>query len=135
MKNTIKALLFLSIFSILFISCEKENEEGELNISFKTAAGYVYSDATLASETAVKIGIEAETSKATDPIIKFNISESVNGGTPTTVYSQDLESANFTYDYAFTLSDATTGNTHKYTFTITNRDGINKQAALTITIQ
>lgn len=137
MKSIFKTLIIFSLFSIAFISCKKDEEEdsgNELSIKFKTEAGYTFSDATLPGGTPVKIGIEAETEKAKDPIIKFNISESVNGGASSTVYSEDLETTDYEYDYNFTL-DSVSGNIHKYTFTITNRDGINKQTDLTITVQ
>lgn len=122
--------------STLFIACEKdEGEEGELDIKFKTEAGYTHKDVTLASGTEVKIGIEAETEKAKDPIIRFNISESINGGEDSTVYMENLEDQDFEHDYSFTLSDTVSGNTHLYTFTVTNRDGINAQQFLTITVE
>lgn len=135
MKKIIKYLMVFSLLSIVFVACEKENEEEELDIAFKTGSEYTSADVTLASGSTGKIGIEAETEKKKDPIIKFNISESINGGSSSTVYSQDLEDTEFEYDYAYMLEDTVSGNTHKYTFTVTNRDGINKQKSLTITVQ
>ncbi len=135
MKTTFKILLLFALFLTVLVSCEKEEDgEGELKIDFKTEEGYVSTDSTVPSGTALKIGIEAETEVSKDPIVKFNISESVNGGTATSVYSEDLEDTMFDYDYNFTLSDTESGNTHKFTFTITNRDGINAQESITITV-
>ncbi|HPE56578.1 MAG TPA: hypothetical protein P5514_09300 [Bacteroidales bacterium] len=136
MKTLFKLFLVIGIISLVVTSCKKDEEdEGEeLKISFKTSAGYTYADATLPGGTAIKVGIEAETEKAQDPIIKFNISESVNGATPTTVYSEDLENTTYEYDYNFTLNTVS-GNEHKYTFTITNRDGLNEQKSITFTVE
>lgn len=133
LRNT--AMLTLALSIGFFTSCKKEDEDEELKLEFKTGSGYTSSNATIASGTAVKIGVKGETEKAKDPIIKFNISESVNGGSNTTVYSKDLEDTEYEYDYNFTLSDTVSGNTHTYTFTITNRDGKNEQKSLTLTVQ
>lgn len=140
MKNTInkyiKNALLIGFLSFSLIACEKdEGEEGELDIHFKTEAGYTHADATIASGSEVKIGIEAETEKAKDPIIRFNISESTNGEADTTVYMENLEDTDFSYDHTFTLNDSVSGNTHLYTFTVTNRDGINAQKSLIITVK
>ena len=134
MKTTIKAFLILSLFAFTFNSCKEEDEENELHLEFKTGTGYTYADATVAGGSAIKIGVEGETEKANDPIISFNISESVAGGTAATVHQQTLNDTDFDYDYLDTLG-TTSGETHKYIFTITNRDGINKQVDLTVTVQ
>lgn len=136
MKTTNKlfcALLLMSM-TIGFVSCKEEDESEELNMEFKTSEGYTYADETLPGGTEVKIGVEAETEKAKDPLIKFNISESVNGGANSPVYTEDLDDVEFEHDYTFTLSEES-GSTHKYTFTVTNRDGINIQKSLTITVE
>jgi len=135
MKTLFRTFLVITIFSFVFASCNKEEDEGnELKINFKAETGYNYTDATLPGGTAVKVGVEAETEKPQDPIIKFNISESVNGGDASTVYSEDIEAATYAYDYNFEL-DTVTGNVHKYTFTITNRDGLNAQKSITFTVE
>ncbi|MEZ4922617.1 MAG: hypothetical protein R2780_05535 [Crocinitomicaceae bacterium] len=117
-------------------SCEKD--EGKLpEIEFKTGTGYTYADATIAGGTTVKIGIEAKKEENKDVLKKFDISESVNGGTLTSIYNVDVPQAQedeYEYDFTTTL-DTTSGDTHKYTFTITNRDGLTNQVSLTLTIQ
>jgi len=135
MKTIIRTLLVIGIIAVFTTSCKKEEDEGnEMKIDFKTGTGFTSTDATLAGGTMVLIGVEAETEKAQDPIIKFNISESVNGAASTTIYSEDLESVTYEYDFAFKL-DSVSGNVHKYTFTVTNRDGINAQKNLTLTVE
>nr|WKN38415.1 hypothetical protein K4G66_06835 [Tunicatimonas sp. TK19036] len=133
-KNII--LLLLLSMSIAFVSCEEEDEGGEeeMDIEFKTGPGFVFSDTTLAAGTDVEIGIEAETERAKDPLIRFNISESVDDGAASTVYTEDLDDTRYEYDYDFTLG-STSGETHEFTFTVTNRDGFNAQKSLTITIE
>lgn len=134
MKIVLKSFLLVAILSIGMVACEFD-EENELHINFKTDAGYTFDDATIAQDSALVIGIEAETEKSKDPIIRFNISESVNGKAPETVYTEDMSTANYNYDYQFVMTDSVSGNTHQYTFTITNKDGINKQVGLTLTVE
>lgn len=135
MKNSINILLIISLFAFLLTSCEKEDGGDELDIHFKTGANYTSASGIVASGTSVLIGVEADTEKKKDPIIKFNISESVNGAPATSVYSEDIETTNYEYDYNFTMSDTVSGNMHTYTFTVTNRDGFNAQQSLTLTVQ
>ena len=52
------------------------------------------------------------------------------------VYDQDLtggDADKYTYDYSATL-DTIVGQTCKYTFTVTNRDGLVNQVSSTVTI-
>ncbi len=135
MKNIIKSILFT--FTIVFIgACEKD--EGRLpDISFKTGAGYVSTDTTIAGGSAIKIGIDAAKTEDKDVLKKFNISRSVNGAAATSVFDKTLsgsEGDNYTYDFTTTL-DNTPGQTNKYTFTVTNRDGLVNQVSLTVTVQ
>lgn len=136
MKTLFRTLLVITMVSVLFTSCKKDEEEGgdEMKINFKATAGYNFTDATLPGGTAIKVGVEAETDKAQDPLIKFNISESVNGGAASTVYSEDIETIAYEYDYSFNL-DTVSGNVHEYTFTVTNRDGLNAQKSITFTVE
>ncbi len=134
MKSTFIIISFLSACFILG-SCDKD--AGLLpKIAFKTASGYVSSDITLAKGAALKIGIDASKSEDKDVLKKFNISKSVNGAAATTVFTKDLsrtEGDNYTYDYSEILENA--AQTNKYTFTVTNRDGLVGQVTLTVTIQ
>jgi len=134
MKKILKFILLITFSSLTFAACEVEDEGDELDIRFKTENGYTFEDETLPGDTDVTIGIEAETNKPSDPIIKFNISESVNGDTPSTVYSEDLDNTAYEYDFDITLG-TNSGDTYTYTFTITNRDGINAQKSITLTVE
>ncbi len=135
MKKIFNILALMSLLSVVFIACEKEEDEGnEMHIDFKNSTAYIYSDTTIAGGTAITIGVEAETEKVQDPIIKFNISESVNGAASSTVYSEDLGVTQYEYDFNKTLG-TNVGDTYKYTFTITNKDGLNEQESLTVTVK
>lgn len=134
-----KRLLQATILStFIFLACSCEKDEGKLpEISFKTGGTYVSADATITAGSDVLIGIEAAKSEGKDVLKKFNISKSVNGATATTVYSQDLTGSdgdNYDYDYTATV-DAAAGQVEKYTFTVTNRDGLVNQVSLVLTTE
>ncbi|UKN00623.1 hypothetical protein K6119_12880 [Paracrocinitomix mangrovi] len=136
MKTIFKTVALSALMMTAFNSCEKD--EGELpEIMFKTGGTYTSADATLPGGTAVTIGIEAEKTEGKDVLKKFDISESVDGGANTSIYNVDLDaSQEDMYDYDFnTTMDTVSGQTNKYTFTVTNRDGLTNQVALTLTVQ
>lgn len=135
MKYLLRSLCILGIAALLS-SCKKD--AGRLpNVVFKTGGTYTSADASITGGTTIIIGINANKTEDKDVLKKFNISKTVNGAAATTVYSQDLSGAegdNYTYDYNTTL-EATVGQTDKFTFTITNRDGLVNQVFLTVTIK
>ena len=133
MKKRIKLLvLFLSVFAIF--SCEKD--AGKLpGISFKTGGVYISSDVTLDKGSNVTIGINASKSEKRDVLKKLNISKRVNGGGAISIIDKVLNSSeedNLSYDYTDVL-DTISGQVSKYTFTVTNRDGLVNQVSLSIT--
>lgn len=139
-NNSILILTVL-LCATIFNSCKKEDEMKPPSISFKTGGSYISSSISLPAGSAVLIGIEAEKSESEgeeeDVLNHFNISRSLNGGTDVSVYNADLTSAqeeHYDYDFA-TIVSTTIGDTEKYTFTITNRDGLTGQINLTITAQ
>jgi hypothetical protein len=126
------AFVFLGC-ALFLSSCEKDG--GKLpNIEFKTGSGYVSANDTLLGGTSFTIGISASKAEDRDVLKSFNISRSVNGGAAATVYSQSLSGSNgdnYTYDFN-TVADTTSGLSAKYTFTVTNRDGLTNQVSLTV---
>lgn len=123
--------------SLLFSSScdrEKDEEEEAPEMMFKSGGRYIGADATVSVGDEVTIGIEAEVREEKDPLVKFNISKTVNGGSSQEVYSQTLSEKSFEYDYKLTIDSTMSGNTEKYTFTVTNRDGLTGQKALTLTV-
>ena len=129
-------LIFTSTLLFALSSCEKD--EGLLpDISFKTGGSYISTDVTLAAGTSITMGINASKTEDKDVLKQFDISKSVNGGTPTSVFNKTLsgsEGDNYNYDYTTTV-DPTSGQQTTYTFTVTNRDGLLNQVSVTVTTQ
>ncbi len=126
MKNTLLTIaLFVAALSVN--SCKKEEDEGKLpNISFKTAAGYVHADTTIAAGDSVLVGIEASKAESADVLKQFNLSTTINSGSSVSVYDRTLtgtEGDAFAYDMHVAASP-TAGDTITYKFTVTNRDGL-----------
>jgi len=130
----ITSVLFLSFLILILASCKKD--PGRLpTISFKSGTGYTSSDVSLAKNTAFKIGIDAAKSEEEDVLKTFNISVTYDGGTSSTAYTATLTSAqedNFSYDFVGTTRNQ--AGTEKYSFTITNRDGLINTVTLTLTV-
>jgi transposase len=135
MKKNIFLVISIA-FLALISSCEKD--EGKLpNISFKTGTNYTSTTTVKSANSPIVIGINASKAEDKDVLKQFNISKSVNGASNITVFSKVLsgsEGDNYSYDYADTLS-STIGDVEKYTFTVTNRDGLLNQVSLTLTVQ
>ncbi len=131
MKLKIAFIAMLSAFIIQ--SCEKD--EGKLpNISFKTGGTYITHDDSLMACSSFVVGINASKSEDKDVLKKFNISKSINGGASVSVVNQDLgggDEDNFNFDFNSSL-DSTVGQKTKYTFTVTNRDGLTNSVSLTL---
>jgi hypothetical protein len=128
-------LIGLAIITMLAISsCEKD--KGILpDISFKTGAGYTSADASIAKNTAFLVGINAARTEDKDVLKTFNASVSYDGGASTTVYNEvltDTQGDNYSYDLNLTTRNQS--GTEKYSFTITNRDGLINTITLTITV-
>lgn len=121
--------------SFCFVSCEKD--EGKLpNINFIPGGNYTYTSSSLSQGTSFTIGINASKSEDKDVLKKFNISRSTNGAAAVSVFDKDLsggEGDSYTYDFTG-VTDSVPGQTDKYTFTVTNRDGLVNQVNLTLTI-
>lgn len=135
MFSTMAVAAALFLFMVGMSSCEKD--EGKLpNISFKTTAGYTSADKTVASDDTVLVGINASKSEEEDVLKTFNISKSVDGAASTTVQNVTLTSAQEdTYTQDFQLVAGSAGHTEKYTFTVSNRDGLTNSVNFTLTVQ
>jgi hypothetical protein len=135
MKNVFSIAILLAVFSV-FSSCEKDAGKIPV-IAFKTGSTYTSASATLAAGTAFTVGIDASKAEEKDVLKKFDLSNSVNGATAVSLFTKDLsgsEQDNYSYVYNGTAS-GNSGDTNKYTFTVTNRDGLTNQVTLTVTIQ
>lgn len=138
MKKLIKFLVMMTGIVIL-IACKKEEEdEGMLpNIGLKSGGSYINSDVSRPGGSTLLFGINASKAEDVDVLKKFNISKSVNGNTAISVYDKDLSGADgdiFMYDFT-TILDTVVGTVCKYTFTVTNRDGLTNQKSVSVTVQ
>ena len=128
-------LFFLALSFFTLLSCEKD--EGKLPaIEFKTGAGYVSADKTVAQGETVLVGIDASKTEDKDVLKTFNVSVSFDGGASTSLLTQTLsgsEGDHFETDFPMTARNQ--AGTEKYTFTVTNRDGLTNSVALTLTVQ
>jgi hypothetical protein len=133
MKTILKSLS-LAAFVLILGSCEKD--EGKLpKITFRTGASYISTDTSLVKGAPFTIGINAEKTEKKDVLKKFNISVSTGGGASTSIFNKDLsgsEGDNFSYDYTAAM-DSVSSQNKKYSFTVTNRDGITNTVSLTVT--
>lgn len=133
-KFTFLGLASLSMLSLA--SCEKD--EGKLPaISFVTGGSNISEDKTLDKGASFTIGIKAEKTEKEDVLKQFNITRAINGGTGTSVFTKSLSGSEgdlYTYNYTGTM-DTSSGQKNKYTFTITNRDGLVNQVSVTLTVR
>jgi hypothetical protein len=131
-KNSFFSLI--AIVAFLFSSCEKDNMIPP-TIDFTTGTGYVSADAHLAVNTTFKIGVTAKRTEPNDDLKTFIVTRSYDGGAESTIDNVTIPSAQageFTKDY-----DLTTRNQNgmeKYTFTVTNRDGLITTKSITISV-
>ncbi len=136
MKITLKtSILFLVLaFGTISFSCEKD-EMIPPTIDFTTGTGYTSADSHIALDTDFKIGITAKRTEDKDDLKTFVVTRSYDGGAETTIDNVTLTSAQgaeFTKDYDLTTRN--TAGTEKYSFTVTNRDGLITTKTITITV-
>lgn len=116
-------------------SCEKD--EGKLPaISFKTGGSYTSADKNVNSGDAVLVGINAAKTESEDVLKTFSIQHTVNNGSAiidTTIVLPASEENSFSKDFTLTPT-GTAGDAVKYTFTVSNRDGLLNNLYLTLTI-
>ncbi len=131
-------LSLLAGMALLISSCDKEEEdEGRLpNIIFKTTAGYTAKDTTVAKGSTILTGILASKAETNDVLTLFVVTRSYDNGSPSNVYSETLTGVsgdNYSKDYPITTR--TQAGTEKYTFTVTNRDGLTNAVSINVTVQ
>ena len=132
-KITAAIILMMVIFSMS--SCDKD--KGILPfINFKTTAGYTSANATIARNTAFLVGIDAAKSEGNDILKTFTASVVFDASTTSsTIYSETLTPAqgdNYSKDLPITTRNQ--AGTEKYSFTVTNKDGLVNTISLTITV-
>ena len=124
----------ITIVAFFFSSCEKDKMIPP-TIDFTTGAGYVSADGHLAVNTNFKIGVTAKRTEEKDDLKTFVVTRSYDAGAETTIDNVTIPSAQageFTKEYPLTTRNQ--NGTEKYTFTVTNRDGLITTKSITITV-
>ena len=127
-------ILIIAIGITLFSSCKKD-EMIPPTIDFTTGAGFTSADAHIALDTDFKIGVDAKRTEEKDDLKTFVATVSFDGAAETTIDNVTLTTAQageFTKDYDLTTRNV--AGTEKYTFTVTNRDGLITSKSITITV-
>jgi len=130
-KLTVLSLLLLT--SVTLFSCKKD-EHVPPELTFKNAAGYTSADATAGTTAPILFGVDV--TKTEDELSTFDVSVSIDGGTPQSILSEAItgsEEDGFSRDIHVTTG--TVAETEKYTFTVSDRDGNITQESITITVQ
>jgi hypothetical protein len=127
-------LFLIMALGIISFSCEKD-EMIPPTIDFTAGTGYTSADSHIALDTDFKIGITAKRTEDKDDLKTFVVTVSYDGGTETTIDNVAIPAAQggeFNKDYDLTTRN--TAGTEKYTFTVTNRDGLITTRAIIITV-
>lgn len=136
-KISQKFISLIILVIIALVSCKKEEDQMiPPKLDFKTSSGYTSSDAVVTVNTEVLIGIEAEQGEEGDFLNTFSVTHSFDGGpevTDSTVVLDESEHDRFEEDINI-ITRNQAGN-EKYTFTITNRDGLITSKSITLTVQ
>ena len=138
MKITFKTsiLFFVLAFGIISFSCHKD-EDAMIppTMDFTTSAGYTFADSHFGPDTDFKVGITAKRTEDKDDLKAFIVTVSYDGGSETTIDNVTIPSAQageFTKDYDLTTRNVS--GTEKYSFTVTNRDGLITTKTITIMV-
>ena len=130
-----KSILYLVLaFGIISFSCEKD-EMIPPTIDFTTGSGYTSADSHIALDTDFKIGVTAKRTEDKDDLKTFVVTVSYDGGAETTIDNVTIPAAQageFTKDYDLTTRNI--AGSEKYSFTVTNRDGLITTKTITIAV-
>ncbi|MEP6712520.1 MAG: hypothetical protein ABJA37_08900 [Ferruginibacter sp.] len=138
MKQTFKKIItgsFLFAFVFLFNSCKKD--EGKLpNIAFKTGATYTSANATIAKNTPFTVGIIASLAESGDILKTFDASVAYDASAnSTSFFNETLTGAQGNnYDKDLVLTTRSQSGSEKWTFTVTNRDGLVNSVSFVVTV-
>ncbi|MBS1687966.1 MAG: hypothetical protein JSS96_04530 [Bacteroidetes bacterium] len=139
MKHIFKAasLLLLTVFIYSLSSCKKEEDQGlPPKISFKTGANYISSDATVARDSSLTVGINASKSEGNDILTKLTITVSYDGRADSTIYTESVDASMASaYSKDFPVKTRNQAGTEKYTFSVVSKDGIVNSAKFTLTVK
>ncbi len=129
-------ILLTVIALISFISCDKE--QGKIpTIKFKSGSGYSSESNDIVANSSFKIGIDAYKSETRNFLSKISVTKSINNGEALDVFSKDLsKSERDTYSYNYSgVAGSNSGETEKFTFKITSKNGLTNEVYLTLSVQ
>jgi len=130
--NILSFIIVLGV--VAFPSCKKDKMVPP-TIDFLSGSGYISADAHIALNTNFKIGVDAKRTESKDDLKTFVVTKSYDGGAETTIDNVPLTTAQageFMKDYNLTTRNM--AGVEKYTFTVTNRDGLITTKSITITV-
>jgi hypothetical protein len=129
--------LLLLAGAMVFTSCKKDDEDPEPVdltpvLTFIGGAGYTDTDASLAPSATFKVGINASANTTSNKKIEtFEVVRTFNN-VPTTVFTDDnINETNYTWEQDL-IANTKTGE-ERWTFTITDKDGLKKELSFVIT--
>ena len=129
--------LLLLAGAMLVSSCKKDDEDEPVVdltpiLNFIGGAGYTDGDATLAPSTTFKVGINAsENANSKSNISSFVVVRTFNN-TPTTVFEEDNIN-DPTYTWEQDLVANTQAGEERWSFTVTDKDGLKKELSFIVT--
>ncbi len=133
-KKIVLHAIVIFLFISLIQSCTKNNGTTPY-IQFKTGHGYISKDATVAIDSVLAIGINAQ--KRGAELNTYDVSVAFDGNSmPHLLQDYQLVSAQrLNYDKDVNVRVRDHVGTEKYFFTITDADGNAAQLSLTITVK
>ncbi len=137
MKKTIYLFgLLLLAGAMVFTACKKDDDPDPVDLtpvlSFIGGAGYTSADASLTPGSTFKVGINAsENATSKKNIETFKVVRTFNN-TPTTVFEDD-NIGETTYTWEDDLVANAQAGEERWTFTITDKDGLTKELSIIIT--
>lgn len=138
MKKTMYVFVLLVLAgATVFTSCQKDEDEPDPVdltpvLTFIGGAGYTDGDASMAPSATFKVGINAsENATSKSDIKKFEVVRTFNN-VPTTVFTDDaINEATYTWEQDM-IANTKVGE-ERWTFTVTDKDGLKKELAFVIT--
>lgn len=129
--------LLLLAGAMVVSSCKKDDEEEPVVdltpvLTFIGGAGYTADDATLAPSATFKVGINASANATSNSkIVTFEVVRTFNN-VPTTVFEDDnINETNYSWEQDL-IANTKTGE-ERWTFTVTDKDGLKKELSFVIT--
>ncbi len=130
----IVSVLTVSVVALValvqFSSCGGEKSTPP-TIVFRVGTGYVSVDTAIVHGEVFNVGINASKTGTEGILTNCTIARSVNGAADSVLQNIDITTQYFTNYYSYRAGDS--GNTEKYTFTVTKNDGLQNSVSVTVT--